>query len=152
MNAPSCRTLPITVEPCTGTLDAHSSTKNSSSNSRFVVSVKLSPVEVGAIVGELAFTVAGREEPYRLAVSATAVQQSFELIDASTSTALAEVGASRVRHELQGATAVTRCGVYWRLSPCMSMQCDDASPTSRLQQLRWQSISSCDGNTYKHLS
>lgn len=69
-----CRSLPLTVEPCTGTLQPGSSSS---------ISLQLAAAEVGAIVGELAVSVAGRTEPYRQSINAAVVQQSFELIDAS---------------------------------------------------------------------
>jgi hypothetical protein len=77
------RTLPLTVEPCTGVLSPGSSTS---------VSVRLQAAEAGAVAGELAVAVAGRAEPYRLAVNATVVNATVELVDPGSSSAITEVG------------------------------------------------------------
>jgi hypothetical protein len=75
------------VEPCTGLLSTGS---NSS------ISVKLQASEAGAVTGELAIAVAGRAEPYRLAVNATVVNATVELVDPGRSTAITEVSKSVV--------------------------------------------------------
>jgi hypothetical protein len=43
------------------------------------------------VAGELAVAVAGRVEPYRLAVNATVVNATVELVDPGSSTAITEV-------------------------------------------------------------
>eukprot|EP00878_Enallax_costatus_P034249 GHUV01037964.1.p1 GENE.GHUV01037964.1~~GHUV01037964.1.p1 ORF type:complete len:128 (+),score=45.50 GHUV01037964.1:404-787(+) len=80
----SCRSLPLTIEPTAGTVQPGSTT---------TISAKLAAAEVGAITGELVITIAGRQEPYRQSISATVVQQSYDLTDTSNA-AISEVGAA----------------------------------------------------------
>lgn len=72
----------MTVEPQSGTVLPGNTT---------FLSAKLAAAEVGAIIGELVVTVTGRPEPYRHSISATVVQQSYELTDTSNA-AISEVG------------------------------------------------------------
>jgi hypothetical protein len=81
----SRRTLLITVEPCTGVLSPGSSSS---------ISVRLQSAEAGAVAGELTVAVAGRTEPYRLAVNATLVNATVELVDPGSSAAINEVSNS----------------------------------------------------------
>lgn len=70
------------MKPCTGVLSPGSSSS---------VSVRLQPAEAGAVAGELAVTLAGRAEPYRLAVNATVVNASLELVDPGSRASVTEV-------------------------------------------------------------
>lgn len=80
-----CRSLPVSVDTDAGILQPGSCAS---------ISVQLAAHEVGPVAGELLVYVAGRAEPYRQSLSAAVVQQSFELLDAS-SIAISEVRQAR---------------------------------------------------------
>jgi hypothetical protein len=82
-----CRSLPVTVEPAAGRLQAAGNPDSSSP-----VTVTFSPTEPGAAVGELAISIAGAKEPLICPLGAAVVQSSYQLIDDVTKSPVTEVG------------------------------------------------------------